>query len=127
MGIVSEEMTFIRRDGNRIRGRIYLPEEKDGKLPLVIFCHGFGSNYRELEHHGEGFAEAGICCLFFDFCGGGLQSLSDGIMEEMTVATECADLRTVIAGARELEYVDPERIFLQGESMGGLVLSLIHI
>ena len=105
MGIVSEEMTFIRRDGNRIRGRIYLPEEKDGKLPLVIFCHGFGSNYRELEHHGEGFAEAGICCLFFDFCGGGLQSLSDGIMEEMTVATECADLRTVIAGARELEYV----------------------
>ena len=59
MGIVSEEMTFIRRDGNRIRGRIYLREEKGGKLPLVIFCHGFGSNYRELEHHGEGFAEAG--------------------------------------------------------------------
>ena len=124
MGIVSEEMTFIRRDGNRIRGRIYLPEEKGGKLPLVIFCHGFGSNYRELEHHGEGFAEAGICCLFFDFCGGGLQSLSDGTMEEMTVATECADLRTVIAGARELEYVDPERIFLQGESMGGLVSAM---
>ena len=125
MGIVSEEMTFIRRDGNRIRGRIYLPEEKGGKLPLVIFCHGFGSNYRELEHQGEGFAEAGICCLFFDFCGGGLQSLSDGTMEEMTVATECADLRTVIAGARELEYVDPERIFLQGESMGGLVSALV--
>ena len=121
MGIVSEEMTFIRRDGNRIRGRIYLPEEKDGKLPLVIFCHGFGSNYRELEHHGEGFAEAGICCLFFDFCGGGPESFSDGGFEEMTVGTECEDLETVIGCVKALDYVDPRRVFLQGGSMGGLV------
>ena len=104
MGIVSEEMTFIRRDGNRIRGRIYLPEEKDGKLPLVIFCHGFGSNYRELMHHGNGFAEAGICCLFFDFCGGGPESLSDGKFEEMTVGTECGDLETVISCVKDLDY-----------------------
>lgn len=123
--VTIKEITFTKKDGSVIRGRIYLPEKRGQKLPTVIFCHGFGSNYRELEHHGEGFAEAGICCLFFDFCGGGLQSLSDGTMEEMTVATECADLRTVIAGARELEYVDPERIFLQGESMGGLVSALV--
>lgn len=120
-----EEMTFGKKDGKVIRGRIYRPEKKGHKLPVVIFCHGFGSNYRELMHHGEGFAGAGICCLFFDFCGGGLQSLSDGTMEEMTVGTECEDLETVIDCVKGLEYVDPERIFLQGESMGGLVSALV--
>ena len=79
------EITFTKKGGKKIRGRIYLPENRDRKLPIVIFCHGFGSNFRELMHHGDGFAEAGICCLFFDFCGGGPESVSDGSMEEMTV------------------------------------------
>ena len=122
---MTKEMTFVRKDGKNIRGRIYLPEGKGGRLPLVIFCHGFGSNYRELMHHGDGFAEAGICCLFFDFCGGGPDSASDGAFEEMTVDTECGDLETVIDCVKELGYVDPERIFLQGESMGGLVSALV--
>ena len=69
-----QEMTFRKENGMKIKGRLYLPDERRGKLPLVIFSHGFGGNFRELEHHGAGFAEAGICCLFFDFCGGGMQT-----------------------------------------------------
>lgn len=121
----TQEITFVKKDGKVIRGRIYLPGRKGGKLPTVIFCHGFGSNFRELMHHGEGFAEAGICCLFFDFCGGGPESLSDGKFEDMTVATECEDLETVIDCVKELDYVDPRRLFLQGESMGGLIAALV--
>lgn len=124
MAKTTEEMTFEKKDGKKIRGRIYLPERRGQRLPVVIFCHGFGSHFRELMHHGDGFAEAGICCLFFDFCGGGPESLSDGKFEEMTVETECGDLETVIDCVKTLEYVDPERIFLQGESMGGLVSAL---
>lgn len=105
---------------------MYLPKE-GGKRPVVIFSHGFGSNFRELMHHGEGFMEAGICCLFFDFCGGGMESLSDGVMTDMTVQTECEDLKTVIAGVKELENVDPDKIFLQGESMGGLISALTAV
>lgn len=120
-----QEMTFVKKNGMKIQGRMYLPEERKGRLPLVIFCHGFGGNFREIEHHGDGFAEAGICCLFFDFCGGGILSQSDGTMEEMTVESECRDLETVIESAGKLEYIDPERIFLQGESMGGLVSALV--
>lgn len=127
-----QDMTFRKENGMMIKGRLYLPDEKSGeseerkgKLPLVIFSHGFGSNFRELEHHGAGFAESGICCLFFDFCGGGMQSQSDGTMEEMTVESECADLETVLADAAKLDWVDPEKIFLQGESMGGLVSALV--
>ena len=120
---MEKDVAFKKKNGNVIRGRMYLPAE-GGKRPVVIFSHGFGSNFRELMHHGEGFAEAGICCLFFDFCGGGMESASDGAMTDMTVRTECEDLETVIAGAKELENVDPDRIFLQGESMGGLVSAL---
>lgn len=123
-----QEMTFTKQNGRKIQGRMYLPgkpEEQAEKWPVVIFSHGFGGHYRELVHHGEGFAEAGICCLFFDFCGGGEMSLSDGCMEEMTVGTECGDLKTVVSCIKELNYVDRERIFLQGESMGGLVSALV--
>lgn len=119
------KITFRKENGQKIQGQMHLPEERRGRLPLVIFSHGFGSNYRELMHHGEGFAEAGICCLFFDFCGGGRLSLSDGAMEEMTVKSECRDLETVISDMKKLDYIDPERIVLQGESMGGLVSALV--
>ncbi len=126
---MKREMTFCKKSGKKIRGMLFLPEETDrgmaGKLPLVIFSHGFGSNFRELMHHGEGFAESGLCCLFFDFCGGGTASSSDGTMQEMTILSECEDLQTVITCVKELDYVDPERIFLQGESMGGLVSALV--
>lgn len=120
-----QEMAFTKQNGMKIQGRMYLPEEREEKLPLVIFCHGFGSNFRELMHHGDGFAQAGICCFFFDFCGGGRESLSDGTMEEMTVESECEDLENVIAHIKKLDYVDSGRIFLQGESMGGLVSALV--
>lgn len=120
-----KELSFIKMNGMKIKGRMYLPENGERKLPLVIFSHGFGSNYRELMHHGDGFAQAGICCLFFDFCGGGMESLSDGRMRDMTIGSECEDLETVLACVKELDYVDRERIFLQGESMGGLVSALV--
>lgn len=119
-----QEFTLFKQNGMKIRGRMYLPEKIDGKLPVVIFSHGFGSNFRELMHHGEGFAKSGICCLFFDFCGGGMQSFSDGAMAEMTIRSECYDLQAVMAYVKELDYTDPKRIFLQGESMGGLVSAL---
>ncbi len=117
------ELTFIKKNGKRIRGEACIPEGS-GRYPVVIFCHGFGGDFRGLAHHGEGFAKEGICCLFFDFCGGGRNSLSDGAMEEMTVMTECEDLEEVIEYVKALDYVDREQIFLQGESMGGLVSAL---
>ena len=87
----------------------------------MIFAHGFGSNYRDLEHHGAGFAESGINCIFFDFCGGGLKSLSDGKMTQMTVLTEAEDLTEVISQVQQMENVDSDQLFIQGESQGGFV------
>ncbi|MDY5776151.1 MAG: alpha/beta fold hydrolase [Lachnospiraceae bacterium] len=118
--MIQEELVFQKKNGHKIAGKAYLAG-KDAQYPTVIFAHGFGSNYRQLQHHGDGFAEAGINCIFFDFCGGGLESLSDGAMTQMTVLTEAEDLREVIDQVLQLDYVDPYRLFVQGESQGGFV------
>ena len=91
---------------------------------LLFFAHGFG-NSREILPHGEGFDKAGFNCVFFDFCGGGPESESDGSIQEMTVETEKEDLRAIINEISKMPNVDSSRLYLQGESMGGFVSSCI--
>lgn len=37
---------YAERDGNRIYGMLYRPQDAGEKLPAVIFSHGFGGTYR---------------------------------------------------------------------------------
>ncbi len=122
---MEKEFTFRKANGDRIAAKAFFPEEHGKKYATAIFSHGFGSNYRELEHHGPGFVQAGLACVFFDFCGGGAQTKSDRTMREMTVLTEAEDLEAVIAAVKTLAFVDPARIVLVGESMGGFVSALV--
>ena len=121
---MEKELYFEHNNKKKIAAKAFIPEGY-GKYPAVIFCHGFNGNYSLLEHHGEGFAEHGIACIFFDFCGGGLESKSDGNMQEMTIASEVADLELVIEQVAMLSFVDEDNIFLQGESMGGFVSAYV--
>lgn len=123
-GIIKENLEISKENGLVIRGLVYRPDA-DGAFPTVIFSHGFNSNYRELMHHGEGYAENGLVCIFFDFCGGGMESESDGSLQDMTVMTEAADLVAVLEAAKCFSYVDPEKIYLQGESQGGFVSAIV--
>lgn len=120
---IQEDFTCKGHDGLTIRGKICRPEGS-GPYPAVIFSHGFGSNYRPLLHHGGPIAEAGICCIFFDFCGGGMETESDGTMEEMTLRTEEEDLFEVMKAVRDLPYTDPKLLYLMGESQGGMVSAM---
>ena len=122
--MMGEKLTFQKKNGQKIVGKAYFAGI-DKKYPTVIFAHGFGSNYRDLEHHGAGFAESGINCIFFDFCGGGLKSLSDGKMTQMTVLTEAEDLTEVISQVQQMKNVDSDQLFIQGESQGGFVSAYV--
>lgn len=115
-----------KKDNKKIAALLFLPDEvstqkTDKKYPTVIFAHGFGGDYTCLEHYGDGYAEKGIVCIIFDFCGGGLKSHSDGTMKEMTILTEVDNLDSVVDEVKHLSYVDENKIFLQGESQGGFV------
>lgn len=120
-----ERLDFYKENGQKIAAKAFIPEGEGKKYPVVIFAHGFNGNYKTLQHHGEGFAEAGIVCLFFDFCGGGMESESDGLLKEMTVITEVEDLKVVMNEVAKLPYIDEDNMFLQGESQGGFVSAYV--
>ena len=115
---------YVQRDGNRIYGILYLPQNAQDKLPAVIFSHGFGGNYQVGAQYAQALAERGYVVYCFDFCGGSPGSRSDGSTLEMSIFTEQADLEAVIDGIRELEYVDDENLFLMGSSQGGAVSAI---
>ena len=122
--IKTEVLEVAKENGMVIRGLIYRPDA-EGRFPVAIFSHGFGANYQQLKHHGNGYVENGIVCVFFDFCGGGMESTSDGTMQEMTVMTEAADLVDVIESIKCLSYIDVNAVYLQGESQGGFVSAIV--
>lgn len=113
-------------EGRLLKGLLFEPDTygNDGKSPLVIFSHGLGASFKDIRHHGPGIAESGIACLFFDFYGGGDLSESGGSMKDMSVLTEKEDLLAVLDFALSLPRTDISRIFLMGESQGGLVSAM---
>ena len=123
--MIQKKMVFQKENGQKIAAMAYLAGTEQN-YPTVIFAHGFNSNYRDLQHHGDGFAQEGINCIFFDFCGGGLNTLSDGTMKQMTVLTEAEDLTEMINQVSQMECVDETRLFVQGESQGGFVSAYVE-
>ena len=126
MEILKEQLVTNKRDNMTIRGLIFRPDKED-IYPAVIFSHGFGATYKDLMHYGEDFANEGIVCIFFDFCGGAMDSSSDGTMTEMSLETEIEDLRCVMDTVRELPYINKDSLYLMGESMGGLISAMAGI
>lgn len=112
------------RDGKKLSGDLYLPR-KGGKHPLIIFCHGFGSNREHLALFARFFCQHGFACYNFDFIGGGMDSQSDGAMEEMSVLTEARDVELILDHLIRREDIDPDQIILYGASQGGFVASYV--
>ena len=125
--VIKESFEVTNKIGNVIRGVIYRPDAENRTFPTVIFSHGFGSNYRLLESHGPRYAANGIACILYDFCGGGMESTSDGSMLEMTVITEVEDLKTVMDKVVSLSFVNKDELFLHGESQGGFVSTMVGV
>lgn len=112
---------YIELEGKRIYGVIYIPQGIQGKMPTVIFSHGYGGSYQGAERYAQTLAEKGYVSYCFDFCGGSSYSRSNGSTLEMSLFTEQTDLEAVIHEIQELEYVDSENLFLIGASQGGAV------
>lgn len=107
-------------------GKLYTivqkPEMKKGKkLPVVIICHGFGSDCQRplLKAIADDVVEQGMIAIRFDFNGCGQ---SEGLFQNMTVPSEIIDLKHVIDWARQQPWT--ENISLVGHSQGGVVVSM---
>lgn len=115
-------------ENGRIVGTFYMPYEssymKKGKLPIVIMSHGFGGNYHEVVKYAECMASYGIAAYVFDFCGGGMNSRSEGKTTDMSVFTEKTDLEAIIRRIKSLPNINHDEIMLLGCSQGALVSTI---
>ncbi len=124
-GGVKTEDSFTMRGDLRIFGRLYLPEDEDTPLPLVILSHGLGSNHEIMEPYAQSFAENGIAAFVFDYIGGSEVSLSDGSMTEMSVLTEAEDLSCILDRFLADSRFAQDEIFLFGGSQGGFISAYV--
>lgn len=114
----------LRIDGSK--GKLFTIVQKpkmkrNEKLPVVIICHGFGSDCRRplLMAIANDVVEQGMIAIRFDFNGCGE---SDGEFKDMTVLNEIDDLKCVINWASKQSFT--KDISLVGHSQGGVVVSM---
>jgi len=105
-------------------GWLYRPEGFEGPRPLMVMAHGFsGTKELRLPAYAERFCDAGIGVLLFDYrhfgaSGGEPRELLD-------ISRQHADFHSALAYARDLDWVDPQRVGLFGSSFsGGHVLAV---
>ncbi|MBQ9890818.1 MAG: alpha/beta fold hydrolase [Firmicutes bacterium] len=133
MSCFKEKEFHARRNGLDIYCLAYIPEntqlaarDEAGALrfPTIIIGHGYGGSYQDNLNCAERYAKEGFASISFDFCGGTPFAKSQGRTEDMSVVTERDDMIAVFNAVLSQEFVDPGRIVLWGESMGGYVAAL---
>lgn len=121
-------VSWCKNGESNIYGKFYYPEEFDAsqKYPVVIMSHGLGSRAEMVERAKwpQAAAQKGFVAYAFDFCGGGMNSLSDGDFMKMSVLTEVSDLSAVIDFVKSQPFADTKNLFLLGQSQGGAVSAL---
>lgn len=126
-----EQFTFqtqempLNLNGQNIFGLAYIPENVEGRLPVVIFSHGFSSTHMNGDSYARAMASRGYLVYAFDFRGGSTRSRSDGSTTQMSVFTEKSDLEGVLQMVRDWDKVDKDKVFLLGASQGGMVSAMV--
>ena len=119
---------ITKEDGIVMRGVVNTPDDFDEnkKYPTVIIFHGFGGdrngsvNFRI--NHAKYLTERGFVVFRFDFSGSGE---SDGSFYDMTVSREEKELEMIHDFAKMKYYVDKDRLYWIGHSLGGVLSSLM--
>ncbi|WP_433005508.1 alpha/beta hydrolase [Kribbella sp. CA-294648] len=102
--------------GVRCAGYLYLPTGSE-PVPCLVLCHGFSGTMDRLFDYAERFAAEGFAALVFDYRGFGE---SDGEPRQVPdIDCQLVDVRAAVAFARGHERVDPNRVLLWGNSLGG--------
>ena len=117
-----------KEDDIVMRGVINTPDDFDEnkKYPSVIIFHGFGGdrngsvNFRI--NHAKYLTERGYVVFRFDFSGSGE---SDGSFYDMTVSREEKEVEMIHDFAKMKYYVDKDRLYWVGHSLGGVLASLM--
>ena len=93
------------------------------KVPMIVYVHGGNGDATSLIALPENLAESGFAGITFECCGANKFSpKSDGKeIYSSHYTSRISDLETVIEHAKTLDYVDTDKIYIYGQSYGGLV------
>ncbi len=118
----TEQELIIRSTDREIYGHLFRPRFAGTKYPLVVLGHGYGGSYSDNLDYGRYFAEHGIACYVFDFCGGSEDSRSSTV--DMNVYTEIEDMNGIVDHMLQQPFLEEDGLFLAGKSLGGSVAAL---
>jgi len=119
----------------KLIAHITYPKKKSGKLPVVIYLHAYldaighdwsaGFGYSPVV--GERLAQNGFMSVEFDQFGYGKRNLDNGIdfyeknKNESALGVMIQDVRQIIDAVSLLDWVDKDKIMVEGYSLGGMV------
>ena len=136
---VADRAADIMSEGTRMGAEVFTPNEpKEGKLPTIIMCHGWGGLADHLRPDAIVFAKAGYLVLTFDYRGWGRSDsrlvLTGGKPEgkEGRLIAEVKEVREVVDPIDQTTDImnaihwvvgearcDPQRLGLWGSSFAG--------
>ena len=121
-------VTWLKNGELNIFGKLYFPGDFDESktYPTIIMCHGTDATHAIYEK-GQWpmkLAEQGYISYVFDFCGGSQNSLSDLDVLELSGETMQADISAILDQIKALPYVNTDKIFLMGQSRGGIMAAM---
>ena len=121
-------VTWMKNGNLNIFGKLYFPADFDESLkyPVIIMCHGTGATHATYEK-GKWpmiMAQQGYVSYVFDYCGGAEKSLSDLTVYEASGETMLSDTSAILDQIKTLPYCDTDKIFIMGQSRGGILAAM---
>ena len=129
------EKLCVEYDSISLYGKALIPDG-NGPFPTVLYSHGAESDYKADMTTLKGLAMSGVACYTFDFYGWtdrstgpqGVHWFHDvprGVDDsyEKKVLQQVEDLNAVIDAAKGWDFVDTNRLYLVGSSMGGATVA----
>jgi len=121
-------VTWMKNGDLNIFGKLYYPADFDESrtYPTIIMCHGTDATHATYEK-GQWpmkMAQQGYISYVFDFCGGSQNSLSDLDVMELSGETMQADISAILDQIKALPYVNTDKIFIMGQSRGGIMAAM---
>jgi hypothetical protein len=115
---VRSDVDFAAAGGVVLRGWLYLPAHRDGRVPGVVMAHGFSATKEMgLDRYAEVFAAAGLAVLVYDHRNLGA---SDGEPRQLINPwAQARDYRHALTWLADRPEVDAARLALWGSSFSG--------
>jgi uncharacterized protein len=122
--MTTPEDVRIPSGGEQLAAYLYRPGTTDSAAPCVVMAHGFSATRDDgLPAYAKVFRDAGFAVVLFDYRHFGASTGEP--RQLLDIGRQHDDYRAVIAWARQLDGIDPDRIVLWGSSFsGGHVLAV---